>query len=277
MIVPYKIKFSVVIFILIIVAIMPVKSFAQRFSHTNGGNNSSFNRSTQVTRSAPSTVQNRTVEAPVNRTINGGSINNGNHNLNRNNTVKPVPFTAPKRPVENVQVNRGNNNVRENVNVYHSANQPYHPYAYHPYHPYSWGPSWHPIGFFAASLAADAFFFSFLNQQYYYDNGVYYEASSGGYIVVTPPVGSIVNSLPIGYENIQLGDYTFYYYGGVFYTVTDQGYQVVAAPFGAVVTQIPDGATEQDINGQSYLVYNNTYYQPVLQNGQDAYQVVQVN
>ena len=74
-----------------------------------------------------------------------------------------------------------------------------------------------------------------------------------------------------------VGNDTYFYYGGVFYIYTGSGYQVVAAPIGAVVTQIPDGAVQQDIDGQTYLVYNNTYYQPITQDGQDAYEVVQVN
>lgn len=69
----------------------------------------------------------------------------------------------------------------------------------------------------------------------------------------------------------------FYYYGGAFYIDTGSAYEVVPAPPGAVVTQIPDGALEQDIDGQTYLVFNNTYYQPVSENGEDAYEVVQMN
>jgi len=118
---------------------------------------------------------------------------------------------------------------------------------------------------------------SIANQQYYYDEGVYYQPSSGGYSVVPAPVGALVSSLPPGYETTMVGNDDYFYYGGAFYIDTGNGYQVVQAPYGAVVTQIPDGAVQQDINGQTYLVYNNVYYQPVSQNGQDAYEVVQVN
>jgi len=278
-------------------------SFAQRFNHGNSGGNGSFSRPAPTSvRSNPTVSRptrqfsNRPTEAPVNRSINGGSVNTGNHNFVRNNpvTVAPQP-TIPRvtRPADNaggrdnqnvrVPDNRGNNNDREgrrsheNVNVYHSATRSYYPYAYHPYHPYKWGPTWHPLGFFARSLAADMFLFSYLNQQYYYDDGIYYQPSNGGYIVVNPPVGAVVNSLPVGYEEVQADNNYYDYYAGVFYIPLDQGYQVVAAPLNAVVTNIPDGATEQDINGQTYLFYNNTYYQPVSENGQDAYEVVQVN
>lgn len=279
--------------------------FAQRFNHSNSGRSSSFSRpAPTMTRSNPAVsrpssnqISNRPAEAPVNRSINGGSVNNGNHNFSRNNRVNvvPQPTVTPKvtRPPDNAGIrgngnanasdNRGNRNepgisrTHENVNVYHSPGRTSYPYAYHPYHPYKWGPSWHPLGFFARSIAADIFLFSYLNQQYYYDDGVYYQPSNGGYIVVNPPVGSVVNSLPIGYEEVQVDNNYYDYYAGVFYIAIDQGYQVVAAPLNAVVTNIPDGATEQDINGQTYLFYNNTYYQPVSTNGQDAYEVVQVN
>lgn len=91
------------------------------------------------------------------------------------------------------------------------------------------------------------------------------------------PIGAVVSFLPPGYETTMVGNDYYYYYGGTFYINTGNGYQVVPAPIGAVVTQIPDGAVQQDIDGQTYLVYNNTYYQPVSQDGQDAYEVVQVN
>jgi hypothetical protein len=268
---------------------LPKQSSAQRFNHGGGGGGGfsrpapSFSRPQQTIVSHPAPVISRPAEPTVNRTINGGSQNFGNHNLSRNNPVNTTPRPVNHPVVQTVNVHgnvttvRPNVKVHENVNVYHSRNQPYHPYSYHPYHPYYWGPTWHPIGFFAASLAADAFLFSIANQQYYYDDGVYYEPSSGGYDVVSAPIGAIVSSLPDGYETVAVGDDNYYYYGGTFYIDSDQGYQVVAAPFGAVVTEIPDGAVEQDINGQSYYVYNNTYYQPVSEDGQDAYEVVQVN
>ncbi len=264
---------------------LPQRALAQRFNHSNfgGGNREAASRPPQnvsrpapaVSRPAPAVSRpapafSRPAEAPVNnRSINGGSRNTGNHDLTRNVTVTPQ---ANVRGRENTVHNTPNH---ENVNVYHANNQPYHAYAYHPYHPYYWGNNWHPIGFIAASLAADAYLFSLANQQYYYDDGVYYEPSSGGYSVVPAPIGATVSSLPTGYETTMVGNDYYYYYGGAFYIDTGTNYQVVAAPVGAVVTQIPDGAVEQQINGQDYLVFNNTYYQPITENGQDAYEVVQ--
>ena len=86
-----------------------------------------------------------------------------------------------------------------------------------------------------------------------------------------------MNDLPEGYETTMVGNDEYYYYGGVFYVLTDQGYQVVAAPIGAIVTELPVGAVDQQINGEDLFVYNNVYYQPISQDGQDAYEVVQVN
>jgi hypothetical protein len=280
--------------LLLVAASFPQNSLAQRFSHGGGGGGyrpapapsrpapvenrpaPAVNRAPVENRPAPAVnrapVENRPAPAPQYRPapageINGGSRNAGNHDFSRAGTAP-----APPR-VENARING-----RENVNVYHvNARITYRPYAYHPYHPYRWGASWHPIGFFLASLAADAYLFSLAGQNYYYDDGVYYEPSNGGYDAVAAPIGATVSSLPPGYETVMVGDDYFYYYGGTFYINTGQSYQVVQAPAGAIVSEVPDGATQQTIDGQDYLVYNNTYYQPVSSDGQDAYQVVQMN
>jgi hypothetical protein len=273
--------------------IIPQSGFAQRLGHPNyngGGRPSApsqnFNRpAPAVNRPAPAVnrppqqMPARPVEQPrqieTRPMINEGS--NINHDYTQHNYSRN---TEAYRPPVNVQRNvtvQHNVTVRENVNVYHNHYQPVRAYSYHPYHPYYWGHNWHPLGYFAASLARDAFLLSIANQQYYYDEGVYYQPSAGGYSVVPAPMGATVSSLPPGYETTMVGNDYYYYYGGAFYIDTGNGYQVVQAPYGAVVTQIPDGAIQQDINGQTYLVYNNTYYQPVSQNGTDAYEVVQVN
>ncbi len=277
--------------------LVPHEGSAQRMNHPNfgggGGRPSAapppnFSRpAPPPNRPAPSPAvnrppqqnQNRPVEQPRqienHPTINGSS--NNNHDYNQHNYSQN---TAAYRPPANVQKNttvQRNVTVHENVNVYHNHYQPVHAYTYHPYHPYYWGHNWHPLGYFAASLARDAYLFSIANQSYYYDEGVYYQPSSGGYSVVPAPIGALVSFLPPGYETTMVGEDTYFYYGGTFYIDTGNGYQVVSAPYGAVVTQIPDGAVQQDINGQTYLVYNNTYYQPVSMNGTDAYEVVQVN
>jgi hypothetical protein len=154
----------------------------------------------------------------------------------------------------------------------------FHPYFYHPYHPYVWGPYWHPFGFFATALTVNAIMFNWGGANYYYDNGVYYQPYGSGYNVVAPPVGAVVSYLPSGYQEVQGGDGgNYFYYGGTFYISQGGSFRVVPGPVGAIVTEIPQGATDQQINGQEYLLYNNTYYAPISQNGQDAYEVVQVN
>ncbi len=249
---------------------LPQQTNAQRFNHPSFSG-SSFHASapmrTAPVRPAPA-VRNTPVTRPAplqeNRTINGGARNIGNHNFHPTTTVNVTPH---------VDVNN-----RDRVNVYHTGTyRGLRPYSYHPYHPYYWGPRWHPVGFFLASLAADAFRFAIGNQWYYYDDGCYYIPSSGGYSVVPPPIGAVVSYLPDGYETCMVGNDTFYYYGGAFYITVAGGYQVVQAPPGAVVSQLPVGAVDQQINGEDILVYNNVYYQPISQDGQDAYEVVPSN
>ncbi len=201
-----------------------------------------------------------------NENINGGSYNNGHHDFNLH---------------ENVIVHENRNEHRyehENHSIYHVGNyRGIHPYFYHPFHPYSFGPRWHPIGFFLGSLAFNAFRFSIGNQWYYYDNGCYYIPYHRGYTTIAPPIGAIVNYLPEGYETTMVGNDYYYYYAGAFYINIGQRFQVVQAPLGAVVSQLPVGAIEQDLDGQTLLVYNNTYFEPIYQDGREVYEVVPIN
>jgi hypothetical protein len=157
--------------------------------------------------------------------------------------------------------------------------QPIYAYHYHAYRPYHWGSSWHPLGFFAAALATTAVAIAINNQHYYYDSGVYYAPASGGYNVVAAPIGATVTALPEGFSTIPVsGGGNYFYYGGDFYIQTNSGaYQVVAPPAGVVVANLPDGAQTTTIGGIQYMVYNDTYYQPVSQNGQDGYEVVDMD
>lgn len=266
---------------------IPRCSMAQRFSHGGGGGGGARMSAPAPRMSAPAPRQeaprqeSRPAPAPVvrqNVTINGGARNVGVHDFNRNTTVNVHDNVNVHENVNvhtNVNVHR---DVTVHENVYHvGAYHGFHPYYYHPYRPAYWGPRWHPVGFFLASLAVNAFRFAIGSQYYYYDDGCYYIPSSGGYSVVPPPIGAVVSYLPQGYETTMVGNDTFYYYGGAFYVGVENGYQVVAAPVGAVVSQVPVGAVEQTVGdqGQTILVYNNTYYQPISQNGEDAYEVVQ--
>jgi len=260
----------------VIAAIVPQQNFAQRFNHAGGGgarpSMPSMPASRPVTPAPQRTVQMPAVQQqPPRQTINGGSRNFGNHDFNR---------PAPTVNVQRNEVVHENINVHRDVheNVYHTgAYRGMRPYTYHPYHPYYWGPRWHPVGFFLSALTANAFRFAIANQYYYYDDGCYYVPSNGGYAVVPPPIGAVVNYLPDGYETVYVGNDEYFYYAGAFYVYNGQTYQVVQAPPGAVVSQLPDGAIQQDINGETFLVYNNTYFEPISQDGQDAYQVVQMN
>ena len=160
--------------------------------------------------------------------------------------------------------------------VYHPVHGD-HPYTYHTYHPYVWGPRWHPFGFFLGTMAADAYYFTLANQGYYYDYGVFYIPSGNGYLAVPPPIGALVGYLPDGFETLQVGDMIYYYFGGAFYVREGSSFRVVPAPQGAIIYQLPEGATEQLVNGDYYYLFNNVYYLPISQNGQDAYEVVQMN
>lgn len=262
-----KIRFANIICIVgIAIFCLPLSSTAQRFGHGGGGGfrgGGGGSRGGGGFRAAParSAPVGRPAPANMGRSFNGGANNIGNHIFH----ASPGPVFHPSA------------GIRHNDIVFHSDRGYHHPYYYHPYHPYVWGPYWHPFGYFCAALTADAIMFSIANQQYYYDDGVYYQPSGSGYLAVVPPIGAVVSYLPNGYLTVQVGDAVYYYYAGVFYISQGNSYRVVPAPVGAVVNAIPEGATEQVINGQSYLLYNNTYYAPILQDGQDAYEVVQVN
>jgi uncharacterized protein DUF6515 len=112
------------------------------------------------------------------------------------------------------------------------------------------------------------------NVEYRYDAGVFYEPANGGYEVVAPPFGAIVPGLPPGYVSMQVGGENYYYFGGAFFVQAgDGGYQVVRAPAGAIVYNLPDGAIPVQAGTITYLQYNGDYYQPIQYNGQNAYEV----
>jgi hypothetical protein len=149
----------------------------------------------------------------------------------------------------------------------------YHPYAYHRYAPYYWGPAFHPLGFFAATLAATAVLVTVANQQYRYDQGVWYAPSGSGYKVVPAPVGGTVAALPSGAVSIGNDEY---YYGGSYYKKTSKGYEVVAPRAGTVVEKLPPGGEEVTIGEQKYVKFGDVYYQPIDQDGEAKYEVVEV-
>jgi hypothetical protein len=157
----------------------------------------------------------------------------------------------------------------------------YHPYFYHPYRPYAWGPSYHPWGFFIAAIATTAIIVSVENHQYHYDHGVYYAPSNGGYTVVQAPVGAVITTLPPGYQTVVVsgsGGTTVdnYYYGGTYYERESNGYRVVPPTAGTIITDMPAGGKEVRMGDVTYVQVGDTYYQPVQQNGQNVYEVVDV-
>ncbi|MFH1160443.1 MAG: DUF6515 family protein, partial [bacterium] len=106
--------------------------------------------------------------------------------------------------------------------------------------------------------------------------GLFYAPISGGFQVIAAPVGATITILPSGCSPVVVSDATYYYYGGTFYVQSGSGYQVVAPPPGAVVENLPTGTVQVQQNEQTYMKYNETLYQPVLDNGEDAYEVVQL-
>lgn len=257
-----KIKLiSALVFICTILCCLPQSSMAQRFNHGGGGG-----RPAGGGVARPSGGGN--FGGGRGGGFNGGSRSEGNH------AVRVFGGGGAGRGWGG---NRGGDWGRvHNENVYHHV-YGYRPYYYHPYHPHIWGPYWHPFGFFCAALTADAIMLSYSGVDYWYDNGVYYQPYNNGYTAVAPPIGAVVGYLPAGYETVTAADGNYYYYyGGVFYISQGGSFLVVQAPLGAIVSEIPEGAAQQVINGETYMLYNNTYFQPVSMNGQDAYEVVQV-
>jgi hypothetical protein len=151
----------------------------------------------------------------------------------------------------------------------------YNDYYPHPFVSFSYGPRWHPVGFFLRALVGTAILIDLNNRSYRYSDGVFYEPYNNGYRVVPPPPGAYVPSIPQGYQQVSVGGQNYYYFGGAFFIFDGNNYQVVEAPAGAVVYNLPRGATQEMIDNFLYVQYNGTYYQPIQINGQDAYEVVQ--
>lgn len=147
-------------------------------------------------------------------------------------------------------------------------------YVYHPYQPRIYGSYYHPIGFFAAVLGAAAITIALNDHYYRYDHGIYYMPYNNGYQVVSAPIGAFIRYLPDGYATVNLGNYNCYYFAGTFYAASPNGYAVIDAPPGAVVYDLPAGCTELRINDIIYLRFNGTVFQPISINGQEAYEVV---
>lgn len=110
---------------------------------------------------------------------------------------------------------------------------------------------------------------------FYYCLGSFYTRDADGYELVTPPEGTVVRSLPRGYETIELGERTLYYFDGVFYEAGKRRgeYVVVPAPVGAVVGHLPRDAAEVRVDGQLYHYARGVYYVELRRRGELAYVV----
>jgi Family of unknown function (DUF6515) len=93
---------------------------------------------------------------------------------------------------------------------------------------------------------------------------------------VPAPPGAYVQSIPEGYQQVQVGGENYYYFGGAFFVLNGNNYEVVQAPAGAVVYNLPQGASTVQVDNYNYVQYNGTYYQPIQINGQDGYEVVEL-
>lgn len=208
--------------------------------------------------------QSRDYREPDYRQVYGGKvyspvITNRGSNCG-NNIYRPRAYTRPP-------VIWGGNRYYSNYD-----------YAYHPYRPRYYGESYHPLGFFMTSLGANAREIMFDNRRYRYDQGVYYEPYNNGYRAVFAPAGASLGrmQLPFGYSTIDLDGDTFYYYAGTFYAGSQNGYTVMDAPPGAVVYDLPEGCTEFRAGNINYLQYNHAVFQPIVLNGRNAYEVVEL-
>lgn len=218
---------------------------------------------------------NRTNINTGDRNINTGdrNINTGDRNINIDNS-------------RNVNVNVNRNVVVHSPYPYRRPPYTYggfhfychFGYYYHPFTPYYWGPAWHPWGFFLATLTATAIVVSVNNQKYHYDQGVFYEESNGGYTTIEAPNGAVVPEIPPGAEQVTIEQNVTnnYYYGGTYYEKSDEGYEVVPPTAGSLVTNLPEGAEEVRIGDVTYVKYGDTYYQPVQVEGEDKYEVAQI-
>ncbi len=295
-----------IIYLIMFIILVPLTAEAQRMKHDRGGRgggdrnrdrggqnrsiNGGFDKPSNRDFSNANTNRNRnTSSRDVNKTNIKQSNNSFNNNLpnnNRNNSN----FNSGNRNVNidnsrNVNVNKRNVNVRANTRPYPRPPYAYggyryncyHPYHYHPYHPYSWGPVWHPWGFFITTLAVTAIIVSVNNQQYHYEQGVYYIQGDGGYTVVQAPVGATIQVLPEGYQTVTVNETTNnYYYGGTYYEKTGDDYTVVPPTAGTVVENLPEGGEQEKIGDITYVRVGDTYYQPIVQDGKNMYEVANV-
>lgn len=87
--------------------------------------------------------------------------------------------------------------------------------------------------------------------------------------------GSVIASLPRGYDIVPAADGRYYFAQGNFYQATGSGYQAVAPPIGIEVKNIPASAEMVKVKGQQYFVYHEIYYQAFYSGSGVVYRVVE--
>ena len=126
-------------------------------------------------------------------------------------------------------------------------------------------------------MTATAIIISIENQKYYYDQGNYYVKSNDGYTVIQAPEGAVIQVLPEGSQTVVVNETTNnYYYAGTYYEKTEEGYEVVPPTAGTLVENLPEGGEEVKIGDVTYVKIGETYYQRVEVDGEEMYEVVNV-
>ncbi len=208
-----------------------------------------------------STGNRNNVNVNNNNNVNINNSKNVNVNVNKSTVVVANPRPYPRPP------------YAYGGHRYYA----YHPYHYHPYTPYYYGPAFNPWGAVVVAIAATAVIVTVANQQYHYDQGVYYVSTGSSYTVVPAPVGATITTLPPGSQTVVVNETTNnYYYGGTYYEKKPEGYVVVPPTAGCVVENLPAGGKEVKVGEITYVKVGETYYQPIVKDGKDFYEVVEV-
>lgn len=113
---------------------------------------------------------------------------------------------------------------------------------------------------------------------YRYWNGVFYRPYNNLFTVIAPPVGIVINVLPVGYRTLYVNNYPYYYYNGTYYDKIQDTYHVVSPPVGAVVESLPSGYETVVIDGETYYTIDGAQYKPIVkENGEIWYEVIKAN
>jgi hypothetical protein len=89
-------------------------------------------------------------------------------------------------------------------------------------------------------------------------------------------LGAVLTSPPPFYHQVFLGTTPYLFSDGVFLQPTaEQQFVVVAPPVGIAVPYLPDGCEPFTFEGSQFFDCSGVYYQPVVQNGEVIFVVVQ--